>query len=178
MQELNLPAMPFLFKLDAELRKSNFTVWRNISWTDGSEIPIFAFKNCWWIGSHSFSLFLKEVDKVSMDDFDLFMEDCFHYLQRKAPQSKKVLWARPYMYISVLAAEHITPEVIDFVCKKGAIRKQKGFSQTLAFPVLINFENKQIYYFRKKKLYGYFAYWLFQELVQRLIVQKLPWISD
>ncbi len=47
MQDLNPPAIPFLFKLDAELQRSKFTVWRNISWKDGSEIPLFAFKNCW-----------------------------------------------------------------------------------------------------------------------------------
>jgi hypothetical protein len=173
MQDLDPPAIPFLFKLDAELHKSKFTVWRNISWHDGSELPIFAFKNTWFLGPLSISLFLKEVDRVSIDDLSVFTEECFQYLQRSTPKSKNAPWVRPYLNIPVLVSENLAPEAINFVCKKGSIEKPNIFWTLFALPVLINAENRQIYYFRKKKFYGWLIYTIYQKLVERLIVQNL-----
>jgi hypothetical protein len=175
MQDIEPPALPFLFKLDAELRRSKFTVWRNISWHDGSEIPIFAFKNCWFLPQFSISLFVREVDDISVDNIKVFTEECFQYLQRNTTsKSKRTIWARPYLNILVLVSEHIAADAIDFVSQNGPIKKTIALWKLFAFPILINSNTRQTYYCKKKRLYGWMYYWLFHELVERFVVQNLP----
>ncbi len=175
MQDLDPPAIPFLFKLDTELRKSKFTVWRNISWHDGSEIPIFAFKNCWFVSQFSISLFLKDTDRVSVNDLNLLTEACLQYLERPRSKSTKAPWSTPYLIILILVSEHLAQEAIDFVCKNDAIKKHNIFWKEVSVcPVLINSNIDQIYYSQKKQLFGGALYhWLFKNLVERLIVQNL-----
>src|SRR5271170_6817925 len=109
MQDLDPPAIPFLFKVDAELRKSKFTVWRNISWHDGSEVPIFAFKNSWIPYPISISVFVRELDPVSVSDLKSFAQDCLKYVQRTVPKTTRSPWFRQYICIPVLIAEKHAP---------------------------------------------------------------------
>jgi len=171
MNDLNLPATTFLFHLDERLRESGFTVWRNISWPAEAEVLIFGYKNIWFPYPMSISLFLAEFEHISANSIKIFANDCLKYVQRTVPKTSRAMWFRQYSYIPVLVSENISTDAVDFVSKIH--RPQKNFFlMDYPFPVLINSQNKEIYYYRKHTYYGWLLNIFHQKLVDRLVVQN------
>ncbi len=124
-----------LSRLDRNLAREKFKVWREPSWEDGTNLPILGIKDVLLPWPHCQGVFLKEVESISINEIRDFADQCLGYMQRTKPVMIKSKLITQYVTIPALAANNLEPEAVQFVL---AGELPKFFSNDVPYPVLLN----------------------------------------
>jgi len=131
-----------LTRLDRSLERHKFKVWREVSWEDGSLLPLCGLKDSILPWPHAAGFFLKEFDAVDVGSIRDFARECLTYMQLNKPVMLKSKLITQYVVLPCLAADSITDEAARFVLS-GAL--PEFFSTDVPFPILLDLSVRKFY---------------------------------
>lgn len=127
-------------RVDRNLAREKFKVWREASWEDGSNLPVSGIKDVLLPWPHCQGVFLKEFEVVTVNDVRDFADQCLSYMQRTKPVMIKSKLITQYVIVPALAANSIDAEAVRFVL---AGELPKFFSTDVPYPVLLDMSQRK-----------------------------------
>jgi hypothetical protein len=129
-------------RLDGNLTREKFKVWREPAWEDGTLLPICGLKDVLMPWPHCQGVFLKEFDSVTVSDIRDFAEQCLTYMQRTKPVMFKSKLITQYVIVPALASNNIDIDAEAFV-RGGEL--PKFFSTDVPYPILLDLSRRKLH---------------------------------
>lgn len=163
----NSDSSPIITAIDCNLGKTNFKLWRNVSWENDSEVALFAFRNVLFPLEQSQNLFLKEQSTVSSKELETFVIECLNYAKRTKPKLLQSRLITQYMIIAGMVAERFDEDALTLV-RNGVL--SHSMTSEMRFPVLINKQSKEVIYFKGLRVSGLALYLIARSIVEKLLI--------
>jgi hypothetical protein len=129
-------------RLDRNLAREKYKVWRDASWEDGSLLPVCGLKDALLPWPHAAGVFLKEYESVGVGDIRDFADQCLTYMQRTKPVIFKSKLMTQYVIVPCLASTSVGSDAVQFV-QSGEL--PKFFSTDVPYPVLLDLSQRKLH---------------------------------